>query len=628
MSSQLAFPTQESKYSKAIKPMYHIVVKMFGIRKKFEMTAFNFHLTLHFIKKVALPFVFLCTLFINAQGQENADDNRNKRFVRHQRKIDSLNQIFQQEEVDTSRVNLLIQLGKYYRFSERVDTSQVLYERALESSKEINYYNGIIKTEMDLALVKHRQDDPDAAKELYRDIIARARAKGDKTNEIDAFLGMGSMLSRNREYDSSNWYSERALEIALEVGDSYRATKLYINLGTNKFITQEFEEALSYYSRGMESSKALEGQDGYRLIRLVILGNTGNMYRTMEIYDKAIDYYKEAIKEFEKTGDNGRLAIMYSNMGLAHKSLDQYEEAITSFEKCINYRKKMNTDEGVLLELVRLAEVYIEMADYNRAESILEEGKKYTEALVNSRTYVMTMFNRANAITQTALGNTSLGREYYNAALALYNQLDDEGGNVNETINAKWLYNYHKAKDDPNKALLHLEEYKYLEDSIYRKRNVDRVSNLLVKYRTTEKEKEVEVLKRREAEKDLVIANSRSIQIIYIGGLVFLTLVAAFVYLQYRQKQRAALELTSKNEIIAEQNEKLKANELSLMESLQEKGMLLKEIHHRVKNNLQVISSLLAVQAKEYNHPAIEEFVSNGRSRVQAMALVHQFLYQ
>jgi PAS domain S-box-containing protein len=62
--------------------------------------------------------------------------------------------------------------------------------------------------------------------------------------------------------------------------------------------------------------------------------------------------------------------------------------------------------------------------------------------------------------------------------------------------------------------------------------------------------------------------------------------------------------------------------------ALQEKTVLLNEIHHRVKNNLQVISSLLNLQAGRARDPAVRALISESRDRVQAMALIHQLLFE
>ena len=68
--------------------------------------------------------------------------------------------------------------------------------------------------------------------------------------------------------------------------------------------------------------------------------------------------------------------------------------------------------------------------------------------------------------------------------------------------------------------------------------------------------------------------------------------------------------------------------EKTIKDSLEEKEMLLKEIHHRVKNNLQIISSFLNLQFSEINNKEIDNAIAKSKDRIHSMALIHTKLYQ
>lgn len=94
-----------------------------------------------------------------------------------------------------------------------------------------------------------------------------------------------------------------------------------------------------------------------------------------------------------------------------------------------------------------------------------------------------------------------------------------------------------------------------------------------------------------------------------VGALV-LMLLAWFVF-----------RLSQKNKLIQSQKQDIE-------KAYREKDTLLREIHHRVKNNLQVISSLLSLQGRYSDNPIVEDAIRKGKDRVKSMSLIHQNLYQ
>lgn len=147
--------------------------------------------------------------------------------------------------------------------------------------------------------------------------------------------------------------------------------------------------------------------------------------------------------------------------------------------------------------------------------------------------------------------------------------------------------------------------------NITRKIYAEDLSNSLANFRTAQaiKGKELEIAYEKEK------TNLYGI-IALLTGVVLLFLVVV-IFKKNKQEK-----------ILRAKNIEIKLQKNAIEKKEKEKGLLLKEVHHRVKNNFQIVASLLELQTKGIEDEKALELANEGKNRIKSMAIIHQKLYQ
>ena len=406
------------------------------------------------------------------------------------------------------------------------------------------------------------------------------------------------------------------------------------------------KDSVSTYSflRGLYSNAHLysEAWEVLRLLEKVILNSDSSdpffanfrknihnefamVYLQMEEYDKAVERFKRLIKVAHKEGELYYEAGAYNNLGIAYLKLEEPDSAIVSFRKSEELWKKYT---GTEVDITPGDKAFFSILKGNIGESHNLNGA-YRKAIPLLQEY-LEAGQEFNDVSMEISALHELSKSY--AGLKDYTKAYEflesaasllEGISVSDRL----IGNYDLKVDVLEKlgrygeALVLFRRVVTYQDSINEIEDRDRVMMLEVVYDLDKKNVEIEKQKVLVAEAKADTEKQKGSRRVLIISVVMMSLVLIILVFNTIQKRKRTKALTEKNEQIEKQNETIEA-------SLVEKDILLKEIHHRVKNNLQLISGILELQAAQFDDKELKAVMEEGQSRVRSMSLIHEQLYQ
>ena len=441
-------------------------------------------------------------------------------------------------------------------------------------------------------------------------------------------------------------------DLATKYIDSTEMIPSYLNIPTKKmrvaFLRGAIEERRQNFDKAKEYFNLLIEQEGTNEVDATLLGQThyklGNMARQQNNLEETVKHINEAKDFFAQVGDSTRIADSDIILGIIYKNSQQYEKAIEYYQSSYDHYVSIGDYDNMATCVLNIANVLGRQMKHEEALVLYDEAYELAQRLDRNEGLLAFIYgNKANAFTslnryeeahENALKayeirkdrarprektNSLLGLAVNLKALGRYNE---SRRRINEALEIaesndgmleakqrlyKLLFQIERDLGNASRALKAVDTYTTLNDSLRNLELDKKVLELNEKFETERKEKEIALLN---ADKELAatkLTAARRQTYGLLGGLLLISGLLFSVFRLYRKTQ-------SQNAIISK--------------ALGEKEILLKEIHHRVKNNLQFISSLLGLQSEHVEDKAALGALEEGQNRVQSMALIHQNLYQ
>ncbi len=405
------------------------------------------------------------------------------------------------------------------------------------------------------------------------------------------------------DYDSALKYTERALQLSNELEDPYWQAVSIEMMAILMEISGQLEEAVKLYFDVIPIRESIDGKG---------LENTYNnlaiIFKTQGNFEKAYEYFRRSYLIDLKNKNAAGIAGSLINMAITEKNMQRTDSIKIHLWDALHICQKENIRSIEANAMINLGSVY-------RDEEALDSSYYYFDRAMN---LARSNHNKGDMIVANiGLAEIYVKRGQLEIALTYFQDAEDLSNELHSAEYLKRIFadkaEVYTTKKDFEKALFFKDKYFALHDSLTNLEVSAQANELETKYQTERKERQITQLQLAQAEQDLKAKESEDQRIMLIFVAILLSLVLWFGFYRYRKQERMAEILTEKNKTIAT--------------ALNDREILLQEIHHRVKNNLQVVSSLLSIQGREISDAKALEAVNESKYRVQSMALIHQYLY-
>ncbi|RFN60089.1 tetratricopeptide repeat protein [Marixanthomonas ophiurae] len=435
--------------------------------------------------------------------------------------------------------------------------------------------------------------------ESFQKSIAVSKKNNNPKKLASAYIDLATWHENHTVLDSSIVYLKKAISVYKKQGLDKELAETYLLLKANYGSTAAYEKASEAVYKALDLYEKMDDQQGIARCYTSI----GDLFYYSNRYTEGAEYCKKAISIQEKYGYEKDIALSYRRLAENQLFLSSLEESLKNMNKAIQTYKKVGETGAPLL------------ACYNGRGNIYKYLEEYDKAIANYNLCyegAKKMGLEQYTMPPTAnIGHVFLLQGKYTEALP-YNLKAIEimkrtGNTKNLWENYMHVSNIYRQLGDYKNALEYHELYER-GHADYLTSITSRIeSELHVKYGTAQNRIEIENQKNK-------IENQKRTQILYVSLAVLLAIIlfGMFFTMKNIRKKRKALSLLN-----TELDAKNKQNEL-----------LLKEIHHRVKNNLEMVKSLIALQSAQLTDKASKEAMLASQNRVQSMGIIHQKLYQ
>jgi two-component sensor histidine kinase len=486
--------------------------------------------------------------------------------------------IFKRNNLPKEEGECYLSLADIYFEAGQYNRSFANYVKAQDAFYEVSPHELALAT-LGVAKAQYHRGLYRFAIKNFADVVDYSVKNNDEKLTASAAEYLGVIFSIFQSNSQSKKFFTSAYTANWKLNDDKGCLRIAEKLFNLNYQDRQFDSALWYSDISLALAGKLHQQ--YTL-QTSHLNRIAALVRLMRLDEgrKELNQFEEIQVPQSDLNIKIRFEVINANFYMA---LRENKKAVALYDSAIRHASATNTPDLLAVVYSNMADSYAEQHDYEKA---FRFGLKYFDMMTNFYSNSISHLSKIESLIKEDVANSKI--KYLNSInklkeLRLLREHEIRQNLIIET----------RLKD----SILQKEKQLHASLALENKYNAKQLGSQLQLSAMLNNESRSQ---KKQLQKELLLRG------ILITGLICLLFLGVLTGYQYRRAK-------VKNKIIEKQ-----AAELQI---------LMKEIHHRVKNNLQIISSLLDIQSLNLaNNPAAQA-IREGKNRVQSMAIIHQYLY-
>ncbi len=392
----------------------------------------------------------------------------------------------------------------------------------------------------------------DKALKLSRQVYASSQ-KIDYTKGICLSLTIeGRVLYRKAKYDSSLLVLNRALELGRQLNDSVLQSMTILNIGNAYSYKGSHTTAIEYYFKGLAIEEKISPQEYLQWY----FNNIGVVFATQKNYAKGLEYFLKSKKVAERTANAKSVDLLYNNIGWLYMLVDKKDSSLFFLNQSLELSKKSKDKYTLTLCLHNLGELHLKLKQYEKAFQYSFQSYK----ICKEQGFRDQLVANLETMGSVRLEQKKLdeAENYLLQGIDIAKAIDAKTHIINVSSLLAKLY---EQKNNYRKAYDFYELFSFTNDTVLNQTNSKRIAEINAKYMTEQREKEIELLRKKDQIHQLEINKNNDdlkqqnyINISIFFGIILLMIMALLTYNRYILNKKINYKLQKAFNLIEEKN--------------------------------------------------------------------------